>query len=49
VRVSNITTLGRIIVAVLVVWFLLGLIALALFQSGGTTPPKRGQGTEIRP
>jgi hypothetical protein len=42
-------TLGRIIVAVLVVWFLIGLIAVALFQSGGTTPPDRGQGTEIRP
>ena len=42
-------TLGRIIVAVLVVWFLIGLIAVALFTSGGTTPPDRGQGTEIRP
>ena len=43
------TTLGRTIVALLVVWLVLGLIAVALFRSGGTTPPERGQGTVIRP
>ena len=40
-------TLGRIVVAALAVWFVVGLIAVALFESGGSTPPKRSQGTEL--
>jgi hypothetical protein len=40
------TTLGRIILAVLVLWFVIGVIALVLFSSGGTVPGD-GQGERI--
>lgn len=42
-------TFRRIILAVLVLWFVLGLVALALFSNGGTTPGQgQGQRVEIR-
>jgi hypothetical protein len=41
------TTLERIIVSALALWFVIGLIASIFFASGGTTPPERGQGTEV--
>jgi hypothetical protein len=40
------TTLGRIILAVLLLWFVIGLIALVLFSSAGTVPGD-GQGERI--
>jgi hypothetical protein len=40
-------TLGRVIVVVLALWFVVGLVAVALYQSGGSTPPERGRGTEV--
>jgi hypothetical protein len=39
-------TLPRIMVAVLVVWFLLGVVALVVFSTGGEVPG-RGQGDRI--
>jgi hypothetical protein len=40
------TTLGRIILAVLVLWFVVGLVALVLFSAGGSVPGD-GQGEPI--
>jgi hypothetical protein len=40
-------TLGRIIMAVLVLWFAVGLVSFVFFASGGTAPPARGEGTEV--
>jgi hypothetical protein len=40
------TTLGRIILAVLLLWFVVGLVALVLFSSGGVVPGA-GQGERI--
>lgn len=40
------TTLGRIILAVLVVWFVLTVASLILFHDGGTVPGD-GQGDRI--
>jgi hypothetical protein len=40
------TTLGRIILAVLLLWFVVGLVALVLFSSGGVVPGV-GQGERI--
>lgn len=40
------TTLGRIIVAVLVIWFVVGLIALVQFHAGGSAPGD-GRGDRI--
>jgi hypothetical protein len=40
--------LARIIVAVLVIWFVVGLIALAQFHAGGSVPGEgRGDRIEI--
>jgi hypothetical protein len=38
---------GRLVVAALVVWFVVGLVAVALYESGGSAPPERGRGTEV--
>jgi hypothetical protein len=46
---SRTATLGRIVVALVVLWFLIGLAAFILFASAGSTPPESGQGTEISP
>ena len=40
------TTLGRIILAVLVLWFVLTIVSLILFNTGGTVPGS-GQGERI--
>jgi hypothetical protein len=47
VRPGNEMTFRRVIVVVLALWFVVGLVAVALHQSGGSTPPERGQGTEV--
>lgn len=39
-------TLSRILLVALLLWFVVGLIALALFSANGTTPDK-GQGDRI--
>jgi hypothetical protein len=38
---------GRLVVAALVVWFVVGLVAVALYESGASAPPERGRGTEV--
>jgi hypothetical protein len=40
------TTLGRIILAVLVLWFVLTIVSLIFFNTGGTVPGG-GQGDRI--
>ena len=40
------TTLGRIILAVLVLWFVLTIVSLIFFNTGGTVPGS-GQGDRI--
>jgi hypothetical protein len=46
---SRTATLGRIVIALAVLWLLIGLAAFILFASAGSAPPERGQGTEISP
>jgi hypothetical protein len=40
-------TLFRLVAAFVVVWIVIGLIALVLFHWGGTHPPSRGKGDPI--
>lgn len=41
------TTLGRIVVALVALWFVVGLVAAILFASGGSAPPDQGRGRVI--